>query len=158
MSNKKKDTIDFNIEKNKSGVLFFSFSINGNKYENNIDILSFPFNLYGGKYSQCEKNESFFLPINCDCGISDCMGIYDGIYVRKYKKSIKWRIKDRKTRTIFGAKYFSFERSSYERAVSTLYHMIDDRRGLRIGNEYHNIEIDDIIDEIQYVDDNILFN
>lgn len=68
-------------------------------------------------------NLTCFYPFTCSCGVSGCSSIWDGIHVKWRKKSIEWRIKDKRDgyEKILDKMFYSFDRKQYEQEVLTAY-------------------------------------
>ena len=64
-----------------------------------------------------------FYPFTCSCGVAGCASIWDGIHVKWRKKSVEWRIKDKRDgyEKILDKMFYSFDRKQYEQEVLTAY-------------------------------------
>lgn len=68
-------------------------------------------------------NLTCFYPFTCSCGVAGCASIWDGIHVKWRKKSVEWRIKDKRDgyEKILDKMFYSFDRKQYEQEVLTAY-------------------------------------
>lgn len=68
-------------------------------------------------------NLTNFYPLTCSCGVAGCASIWDGIHVKWRKKSVEWRIKDKRDgyEKITDKMFYSFDRKQYEQEVLTAY-------------------------------------
>ena len=64
-----------------------------------------------------------FYPFTCSCGVAGCASIWDGVHVKWRKKSVEWRIKDKRDgyENILDSMFYSFDRKQYEQEVLTAY-------------------------------------
>lgn len=68
-------------------------------------------------------NLTCFYPFTCSCGVAGCASIWGGIHVKWRKKSVEWRIKDKRDgyKKILDKMFYSFDRKQYEQEVLTAY-------------------------------------
>ena len=68
-------------------------------------------------------NLTCFYPFTCSCGVAGCASIWGGINVKWRKKSVEWRIKDKRDgyENILDKMFYSFDRKQYEQEVLTAY-------------------------------------
>lgn len=68
-------------------------------------------------------NLTYFYPFTCSCGVAGCASIWDGVNVKWRKKSVEWRIKDKRDgyENILDKMFYSFDRKQYEQEVLTAY-------------------------------------
>ena len=61
---------------------------------------------------------SAFVPFSCSCGVPSCNDIWDGIYVKKRKRSVEWRANKEDGYTFLPKQFYSFDRKQYEKACN----------------------------------------
>ena len=68
-------------------------------------------------------NLTDFYPFTCSCGVAGCASVWDGVHVKWRKKSVDWRIKDKRDgyEKILDKMFYSFDRKQYEQEVLTAY-------------------------------------
>ena len=95
---------------------------------------------------------SIFEPFTCSCGISGCIGIYNGIMTKYRRYTIEWRTneEDGYKPAIF-KRYYCFEKAQYIHAIYKSYLQLKS-----LAN--HQIVIDDYTEEEQTVKEEYMTN
>jgi len=98
---------------------------------------------------------SSFQPFTCSCGISGCVGIYDGIYSKHRKHSVEWRIpRNCGYDKILDKTFYSFSKRSYQSQVDNLWKFIEDNKDVLLYDEEYDGYYDDNeewIEEVNYI-------
>lgn len=93
-----------------------------------------------------DKEESYFYPINCSCGIPECAGLEEAVRVELGVDTIEWFIDDKKTSKIFGSNYFIFDRKQFELELNKIQKFMEDNKSIYIYQDQEPILIGELLE------------
>lgn len=83
-----------------------------------------------------QKRELFsgFYPFTCDCGVSGCAGIWDGIYQKVRGWTVEWKIIDKEKNgySFLDKSYYNFHKMEYNHEVVKAWKWLHDNKHLVI--------------------------
>lgn len=110
--------------------------INGEPINFFTDLAAFVLNnfnnlvTYEGGYTY-----SRFEPFTCSCGEGGCAGIWDGIYMKRRKHTVDWRVPGEEQGYKFMPKmFFRFDKDKYDAECLKLWKFINEHRHLKEGS------------------------